>query len=93
MGKYAVRPPKDLKSKYEAKMAKRAEDNRLNEIRNKQEEEEQRIAVSLQIIYSQHWKFITATRINGLFVCELALVFYTVCVGAGEAVMGCPTWS
>ena len=52
MGKYAVRPPKDLKSKYEAKMAKRAEDNRLNEIRNKQEEEEQRIAVSLQIIYS-----------------------------------------
>ena len=54
MGKYAVRPPKDLKSKYEAKMAKRAEDNRLNEIRNKQEEEEQRIAVSLQIIYSQH---------------------------------------
>lgn len=45
MGKYAVRPPKDLKSKYEGKMVKRGEDNRRAEIRKKQEEEEQKIAV------------------------------------------------
>lgn len=42
-----MRPPKDLKSKYENKMAKRAEDNRLSEIRKKEEEEEQKIAVSV----------------------------------------------
>lgn len=46
VGKYTVRPPKDLKSKYEAKMSKRADDNRLAEIKKKQEEEEQKLAVS-----------------------------------------------
>lgn len=45
LGKYAVRPPKDLRSKYEMKMVKRAEDNRLAEIQKKKEEEEQKIAV------------------------------------------------
>ncbi|KAF6021549.1 CCDC135 [Bugula neritina] len=44
VGKYTVRPPKDLKSKYEAKMSKRADDNRLAEIKKKQEEEEQKLA-------------------------------------------------
>jgi len=46
LGKYAVRPPKDLRSKFEIKMAKRAEDKRLDEIRKKQEEENQRIEVN-----------------------------------------------
>lgn len=46
LGKYAVRPPKDLRSKYELKMAKRAEDKRIQDIEQKQQEEEQKIAVS-----------------------------------------------
>ena len=45
-GKYAVRPPKDLRSKYEIKMAKRAEDNRINEIKKAEEEENKKVAVS-----------------------------------------------
>lgn len=46
LGKYAVRPPKDLRSKFEMKMAKRAEDKRKADIQKKKDEEDEKIAVS-----------------------------------------------
>ena len=45
--KYAVKPAKDLRSKYEIKMAQRQADEQAIEEEKRKKEEEEKLAVSL----------------------------------------------